>query len=177
MQRLVSLGVVRVRQGAGTTVVRPAVGLEGPGDLLDRLARKRVSDLFEARQVLEPAIAATVAERGTDQDFAELEAVVARLREAATSDTAIYATAADFHRVLAAATGNQVFERMVDSFFDVLIEHGVKLDDQHEHKEWEWRIHRDLLATLRKRDPDLARTKMVEHLHESFQSLDRIIPR
>jgi GntR family transcriptional repressor for pyruvate dehydrogenase complex len=157
--------------------VRPAVGLDGPGDLLDRLARKRVADLFEARQVLEPAIAATVAERGAEEDFVELESVVERLRQAATSDAAVYATAADFHRVLASATGNQVFERMVDSFFDVLIEHGVKLDDQHEHKEWEWRIHRDLLAVLRQRDPDLARAKMVEHLHESFQSLDRIIPR
>jgi len=177
MQRLVSLGVVQVRQGSGTTVLRPPAGIEGAGSLLDRLARKRVSDLFEARLMLEPVIAATVAERGTDEDFAELEAVVARLRQAADQGTPVYATAADFHRVLATATGNQVFERMVDSFFDVLIDHGVELDGQPEHKEWEWRIHRDLLAVLRRRDPDLARQKMLEHLHESFESLDRIIPR
>lgn len=177
MQRLVSLGVVQVRHGSGTTVLRPPATLDGPSSLLDRMARKRVTDLFEARLLLEPAIAAIVAERGADEDLAELAAVVARLRQGADQGLPVYATAADFHRVLASATGNQVFERMVDSFFDVLIDHGVKLDDQQAHKEWEWRIHRDLLEVLRLRDPELARNKMVEHLNESFASLDRIIPR
>jgi GntR family transcriptional regulator, transcriptional repressor for pyruvate dehydrogenase complex len=123
-------------------------------------------NLVEVREILEPEIAALAAERATDEHIAALQEAV-EIMDAHLDDADTYIAADnDFHRALAKATQNDLILAFVDSIVDLLSE-------QRKHifsvKDGAWRgqiHHKLLLDTVRRHDPDAARTAMSAHLHQ-----------
>jgi GntR family transcriptional regulator, transcriptional repressor for pyruvate dehydrogenase complex len=177
VRALATLGIVETRQGAGTyvTSLEPAHLLGPVGLLADITPAHRAADLLAVRRVLESEAVALAARHATDAELDAMEAILADaearlagseaggagpddLAAAIESDTA-------FHRAIAVAGRNGALAALVDGLMShtlrtrlwrAVTESG-SMHDAH-------REHRDILAGLRSRDPDLARLRMAVHL-------------
>src|SRR5206468_8120079 len=77
LRALESLGLIDIRPGEGTFVREVSIdALVGPLALLMTTQREAIGELFEARRVLEPALAALAASRGTPDEVQEREAIL-----------------------------------------------------------------------------------------------------
>lgn len=112
------LGVVKLRRGAGggATLARPQ-----PEQLASSVAMMlhwnggTLGSVLEARNIIEPTMAAFAAQRRTDKHVAELWDLVAELRQS-TKDSDRYHTAnRRFHDVVAEASGNALLAVLMPS--------------------------------------------------------------
>lgn len=126
-----------------------------------------LDELTEARLAIQDIIVRMACERGTEADFAELEAIASRTREE-TSVEARYECAAAFYKVLARATGNRMFGIFVDSLSGVLREfvrgpgyetlQASLIDSRFK-----------LIRFLRARDAEAAAKEMRKHLERVYR--------
>jgi GntR family transcriptional repressor for pyruvate dehydrogenase complex len=73
-------GLVEVRHGGGTYLLRDRLNAEPLETMIDR--RRRLPDVLDARDALETKLAALAAMRRTDQDLAEIDAALAAMAKA-----------------------------------------------------------------------------------------------
>src|SRR5207245_11253357 len=77
LRALESRGRIEIRPGEGTFVRQvPLDALVGPLALVMTSQREAIGELFEARRVLEPAIAALAAGRATPEEIHEMERIL-----------------------------------------------------------------------------------------------------
>src|SRR2546429_6547843 len=77
LRALESLGLVEIRPGEGTFVREVSVeSLIEPLALVMASHREAIVELFEARRLLEPALAARAARRATPEGLAEMERIL-----------------------------------------------------------------------------------------------------
>jgi GntR family transcriptional regulator, transcriptional repressor for pyruvate dehydrogenase complex len=169
LSALALLGIIEQKQGRGTFLV----------DRIDRLpvepylyqlmlAKERIfDDLIEVRELLEPAIAALAAERGTEADLDEirrsLELFELEVERGADLDSEAVA-GADFHQTLAQATGNQTLARLIESLRDLLSATGHVLGEYERGASLE--AYRALAKAVLNRDAGLAESLMRKHLDD-----------
>lgn len=157
-------GLVEVKTGSGVYVTArvPKTGSPGVTDI-------GPFELLEARKGVEGEAAALAAQRITDAELKELEALVAEM-EAENERDVVLSEDADrrFHMAIARATQNSAITAMVEMLWDVrhrspqsvrflehVRAHGVKPIINE---------HAGILAALRQRDPRAARQAMRMHL-------------
>lgn len=110
VQALVAKGFVTVRQGSGSVISpRDRWNQLDPQFLRARHDGDIYGYLVEAREIIEPAIAALAAERAEPRDIDRLRELTERLADVGSLDPQAHA-AVDmaFHDALAQATGNPV---------------------------------------------------------------------
>src|SRR5436189_5680381 len=114
LRALESLGFVEIRPGEGTFVREMSVdSLVGPLALVMTSQREAIGELFEARRVLEPAIAALAASRATPDEVQEMERILDdQAREVAAGRTGIAQDAA-FHAAIGTAAPHRAITRNV----------------------------------------------------------------
>ena len=169
--RLAAVGLVRSRQGSGTRIASP----DGSHQRLNyqwmiTQGVLRLDQLSDARLPLETTIAALAAAHRTDDHLKQL--VAAQRKLAAKGETLKGQVEADmrFHAILAEATGNPIFQIILQPIQELLIEgrrrtlgrYGTKL--AHEH-------HAQILAAVRKQDAAGAREAMRVHIAANSQHL------
>ncbi len=108
--------VLDVRQGDGTyvTSLQPEVLLDTVAFVLDFHRNDSVLHLLEVRRILEPAATAMAAQYMSDEDIKALAGPL-EVMEAATDPDAMIAADLEFHRRIAAGSGNRVLASLVDS--------------------------------------------------------------
>jgi DNA-binding FadR family transcriptional regulator len=164
MRGLAERGLVEVQPGRGA-FVRAAQQTDAAAgmDALLRRHQPTPRDLVEARSMLEATSAALAAARATDADLAGIEDALARF-DAATGliEQARYDLA--FHLAIARAAHNPVVETMFGAITRLTIELMLRslADPQVTHVSVPY--HRAILAAIRARDPERARTAMIDHL-------------
>lgn len=164
-------GMLKVRSNSGVYVISrheaPDVhALEGYGPF----------ENLEARQLIEPQIAAIAAQRASETTVAQLAEALAMMRwehaqgrEADTSDHR-------FHMVLAEATGNGALVSISDSLWRAQTESGI-WREIHNHMRMEdyrpmWlRDHEDIFEAVRLRNPRKASSAMTRHLNNIRDAL------
>jgi len=103
-------GIVESRHGGGTFIQdMSSVGIVSPLAMVLEATGDIVGDLWEARIIFEPAIAARAAIRATSDDIEHLERLVATLEqsiEAGEPDEVTVQIDRDFHIALAPTSGN-----------------------------------------------------------------------
>lgn len=126
MQRLQTAGWVHTRHGVGTFVCEPAnpepVNLTGgsePPSLEDKLA------MLELRMSLESDAAALAAQRRSPEQLSELAEVLKSFTEAVAAGHPTVAQDAQFHLLVARATGNRHFEAVLHALGRVTIQRWV----------------------------------------------------
>ncbi|BCB77345.1 FadR/GntR family transcriptional regulator [Phytohabitans flavus] len=158
--------VLDVRQGDGTYVTSLA-----PGLLLDALSfvvdfhrDDTVLEFLEVRRILEPSATALAAQRMTDDDIDGLRTVLAELGEDPTID-ALVANDLDFHRRIAAGSGNNVLCSLIDSLsgpttrariWRGLTQEGAVAKTREQHAA--------ILEAIATRQPELARSWATVHV-------------
>ncbi|MCL2554474.1 MAG: FadR family transcriptional regulator [Actinomycetia bacterium] len=179
---LAAKGMVDARQKRGT-FVRPradwnlldadvlrwqfAGGTSGSADL------GLLHNLGEVRGIIEPAAVRLAALRRTDADLTALdEALDAMGRHDLGAAHAVQADLA-FHRVLLAATHNELLERM-----EMVIESGLAHRDEivhsSPHGEDPVPSHSAVLSAVRAQDPDAAEAAMRALLEQAVRDLDLV---
>jgi GntR family hexuronate regulon transcriptional repressor len=129
----------------------------------------------EARRLFEGEVAALAATHITDEELAYLETLVAEMsNEAATKEQSELADR-QFHITIAQATRNVAMVRVVENTWDLryksplcmqLLDRASKVRSRPLADE-----HRDIIESLRTRDPQAARAAMQAHLGGLIENL------
>lgn len=164
IRSLESMGLVEIRSGEGTYVVSAVDTLLSPLAAAIRQQKDAVREIFEARRIVEPEIAALAAERANPSQVEKLEAILEeQARQIAEGKTGVEADSA-FHSTLAQAARNKVFLRLNDAIVDSLRAARERSLQSHGRPARSLAGHREILKAIRAKDPGRARRAMLAHL-------------
>ncbi|MBI2152520.1 MAG: FadR family transcriptional regulator [Candidatus Rokubacteria bacterium] len=165
LRTLESMGLIEIRPGEGTFVRQVSVE-----SLIEPLAqvilsqREAVGELFEARRLLEPAIAGLAARRATQDDIHEMERILeAQAKEVAAGLTGLAQDAA-FHASIAASVRNRAITRIVNALMDLLTQSREESLQTPGRPTRSHQDHQRILAAIRRRDEAGAYRAMLDHL-------------
>jgi GntR family transcriptional repressor for pyruvate dehydrogenase complex len=168
---LTIMGVLSQRVGDGTYFNGKAFDLlEEPIDLLITVANISHSELYEARLIIEPELAARAAERATAQDITALRRAIAAMQKYATSEKKIIDFDVSFHQSVFEAAGNRLCQAMFGVLHKALltsISRTTKMVDVNHTV----RFHEAICSAIDRRQPQEARQKMIEHLLDARRIL------
>ena len=168
------MGILEPRQGHGT-VVRDfsADALIIP--LASVLSRKRehVSELLEVRRMIEPALAARAARRGTPEEIARLTDILQRQEERLRRGEHGIEEDREFHYSIALAAHNTVVLRVLDVLMDLLRESRAQSLQVPGRPEQSFAGHRRILRAIQRRDAKAAEAAVRRHLAE----IERVVLR
>lgn len=168
LRSLATMGVVRSRQGAGTFITAgpPALASE-PLGLLAALHRLSRDGLFEARRVLEVGTSGLAAERARGEDLAVMSEEVTGMYASIEEPATFLRHDVQFHRAIAAASGNPVLGVFIDMlsalFYERRRESIQTATDLRETAD----AHRKIYKAIRAHTRDAAREAMDEHLRSA----------
>ncbi|HEX4363084.1 MAG TPA: FCD domain-containing protein [Solirubrobacteraceae bacterium] len=185
--------------GVSRPVVREAVGgLKARGLLIDHPRRGHVvaavdadavsqsltlyvrgrrvdyAPLLEVRAVLEVSAAGIAAERATPEQVDALTAAEAKLTPGLDADAAALADV-EFHRAIAATTGNDYFVLLIDSLRDVLLDAQRPTLADPKIVATARRAHRKILRAIQARDGAAARRAMQAHLDLAGTQMEQLL--
>src|SRR5215475_3148759 len=165
LRALESLGLIEIRPGEGTFVRQVSVdALVGPLALMMTSQREANGELFEARRVLEPAIAALAASRATPDEVQEMERILeSQAREVAAGRTGLAEDAA-FHTAIGAAARNRAITRIVHAIMDLLTQSREESLNTPGRPTRSHQDHRRILQAIVERKVAAAEEAMRDHL-------------
>ena len=167
LRALAMLKIVEIRQGSGTyvTSLKPEVLIEHL-DFVFSIDDATFAELLEARQMLEPGLAAAAATRATDEELVQLRACVSRSAAHVDDPEAFLAADLELHQLISAAARNQIIARVMESLARLgmasrrrtVILPGVRTQTL--------RDHQALVEALLRRDSEAAANIMRRHLED-----------
>lgn len=173
LAKLADVGLIRIQHGKRSIVLG-----ESEWNVLDPVVHQAFHDahrgpelgchLWEVRRLLESAAAARVAEQGTDDELDQLDLLVRRMWEIARSDRDVrrfLEVDHAFYDLIADASRNPALScviRPVHGFLSTLwsAESRIRADQLPVLAE----EHDRIVAAIRARDPERARTEITAHL-------------
>lgn len=165
LSSLISMGVLKSRQGAGTFLVDgpPALDSE-PLRLLAELHGFSYEHMFETRSILEVGAAGLAAERATGEQLAAMSEEIAEMYAALDDPQQFLVHDMAFHRAVASASGNQTLATLVEMVSTILYgRRRETIERAHDFKE-ALDLHRQIYRAIRSRKPEEARETMREHI-------------
>jgi DNA-binding FadR family transcriptional regulator len=160
------INILDVRRGDGTyvTSLEPAVLLEALSFIVDFHRDASVLEFLQVRRILEPAATAMAAERVTDAEVADLRELLDRLGPHPEVDDLV-ASDLEFHRRIAASSGNSVLCSLLDTISApttrARVWRGLTQSGARERTLDE---HRAIVDALASHDPDVARSWATVHI-------------
>ena len=159
-------GLVDAYPGRGTFVTNgtPNSMRRSLDQILKGGEESGMASLVEARDILEPEIAALAAVRADDQDLAAMQEAVEVMDRAAWDSSAYIEADLDFHLALAEAAANPIVLSLIDSIVGLLREQRLRTYRVEGGPERGQHHHKRILEAIRRRDPQGARAAMQAHL-------------
>jgi DNA-binding FadR family transcriptional regulator len=172
IQHLVSLGILETRHGEGTFVRELEGGQVHFNALIPLLVLDDINILhvLEYRRLVEKGAAALAAERATDQDLAEMEAVYDQMVQLQGNIPEFSRADLEFHMVLAKATANPVIikvNNVLRSILEASMENIVSTLGMQDGLHY----HRLIIDAIRSRDAEAAESIMQEHVDRTIVRL------
>ena len=172
VRALATLGVLETRQGDGTyvTALDPRTLLSPLGFLADLQQPAHAADLLAVRRVLENESVALAATRLTDEQLAELDAILRAVDGILESEPdmdleAFIHADTEFHRLIARASGNPPLAAIIDTLVGRTFRARLWRAISHRGSVRETQAeHRAILDELMRHDPERARIRMAVHL-------------
>jgi GntR family transcriptional repressor for pyruvate dehydrogenase complex len=170
LRTLAALGVVRSRRGSGTYIPDgpPTLGAEALS-FLAALHKFTVDDMYEARRILEVGAAGLAAERATPDQLASLADEVASLFASLHDRQVFLVHDINFHRVIAASSGNPIVASLVEMVASLYYERrratAARAADRDLRDAAD--AHRQIYQAVRARNAEVARRAMTDHLLRS----------
>lgn len=164
---LEAMGVLFQRTGYGTCLMNDASAiLDEPLRfmlLLDSISHR---ELFEARSIVEPELAARAASRATLEHVEALRTAIAAMEAAGEDRTRIIESDLAFHAAIFEAAGNRVCESMFSVVHRSLAS-SIAETSKFVNTEHTLRFHRAIFRAIDERKPEEARQAMLEHLMDA----------
>ena len=176
VHQLKSRGMLRSRQGLGVFVAAepPHRPLAFDTGVLGSM--EAVVQIREVRRALEGEIAALAAERATRTQVAALRAALKEIDRTVAAGGDGVAEDMAFHRVLAQATGNPQFGRLME-FLEQYLREAVRVTRANEARRADFMEavraeHRAILDAIVAHDPKAARRRALEHMTRGERRLE-----
>jgi GntR family transcriptional regulator, transcriptional repressor for pyruvate dehydrogenase complex len=170
LSTLAAMGVVRSRHGSGTYIPDgpPAFNTDALSFLAALHGFTR-DEMYEARRILEVGAAGLAAERATAEQVATLAEEVASLFASMPDPQVFLVHDINFHRGVAAASGNPIVASLVEMvsalYYERRRETAIRASDRDLRDAAE--AHRRIYQAIRARDADTARRAMHDHLMQA----------
>ena len=123
--------------------------------------------------MIEIEMAARAAAGASEEQLVTLREAASLMDDATTPEEAALADI-EFHRAIAAATGNECFEMMLDSLRGVLLELQLPSLARPDIREYARGAHTAILSRIEAHDVEGARVAMRDHLQESARRATRL---
>jgi GntR family transcriptional regulator, transcriptional repressor for pyruvate dehydrogenase complex len=164
LRSLELLGVVETRAGGGT-FVRRTVPEDLARPLSNLIARGHtLTDVIEARGLIEPAIAASAAKRILPAELVALRAVLTEQAERVAAGASYADADARFHGLIGQAARNELLVTMLGVIWDVLRSSREQWLQTNQRAHSSVDAHQRILAALEAHDPDAARAAAADHI-------------
>lgn len=168
---LTAQGILTVQRGRGTFVARNA-NLSGRYDLGDlQLVRARLRDLFEARLLFEPELAAMACRRASDEELEHILSFGAAVEDAIRTGRDRTEFDQAFHQAIVTAAHNGFLARLVPIINHAVMEAIQFRGPEETLKKITLQDHSLLMDFIRDRDARGARQAMAIHLRRAIRSL------
>ena len=172
LRMMVGEGLLEVRPGRGTYVREPTSESAIRAEVVSLLLMSEdVEEIQEVRKILEPEVAARLAENATEEDFADLNSILADMESAIDAGESVFEYAWAFHRRLPEAADNAAMAKIVDIIYEMIRASEQPLYDRYFDPHQELRDHRALVEVFKLRNPDEARAAMKAHLESVSEHL------
>jgi len=159
--------VVRSRRGSGTYIPAGPPALDSaPLSLLAALHDFTHRQMYDARRILEVGAAGLAAEGATPEQMASLADEVAGLFASMDDPQRFLVHDINFHRQVAAASGNPIIAAVVEMVSALYYEQRRQTAEQASDIDLREAaaLHRDIYQAIRAKDGERARRLMQEHL-------------
>ncbi len=176
LRALAAMGVVHSRHGSGTFIPDgpPALGSE-PLSFLAALHGFTREEMYEARRILEVGAAGLAADRATPDQLATLADEVSGLFASLDEPRVFLVHDIDFHRTVAASSGNPIVASLVEMVSKLYYERrrqtAAHASDRDLRDAAE--AHRRIYQAIRGRDAAAARRAMHAHLLQASEYQSR----
>ena len=168
---LCSQGVLEVYRGKGTYVSKSMENFVSFGlDELD-LSRNRVKDLFEARLLFEPQLAALACERASDEELESILEVGKQVEKQICLNDDRTSSDQEFHRRIAVASHNRFMLQLLPIIHSAVSETILLNEHQQLLSEITLRDHALIAEFLSKRDASGTEAAMRIHLRSAMNVL------
>jgi GntR family transcriptional regulator, transcriptional repressor for pyruvate dehydrogenase complex len=180
LRALSAMGVVQPRHGSGTYIPDgpPVLGSE-PLSFLAALHGFTGLEMYEARRILEVGAAGLAAERATDEQLAKLAEDVEALYGALESPQVFLVHDINFHRSVAAASGNPIVASLMEMvsalYYDRRRQTAQRASERDLRDAAE--AHRHIYDAICAHDAERARQAMNEHLLQASAYQEQENPR
>lgn len=160
IKMLENVGVLSQRVGDGTYLNRDATGiLSVPFNLLMLLDGISLTELFEARLMLEPELAARAAQSASDEDLEAMRRTFAAFKQNPVESDI------EFHAAICRATRNRICIRMFEAIHNAFAVGMTLTSTLAPDRALEF--HHSIYRAIHLRDPEQAKTAMAEHLQHA----------
>lgn len=167
LRALAAMGVVQSRHGSGTYIPDgPPVLAAEPLSFLAALHGFTGEEMYEARRILEVGAAGLAAERATPEHIATLAEEVAELFASLETPQVFLVHDINFHRAIAAASGNPIIASLVEMVSTLYYERRRRTAERAFPRDLRdaAEAHRRIYQAVRAHAPEAARVAMNEHL-------------
>jgi len=164
IRALESMGLVKIKTGEGTYIASAAEAVLSPLVSIILQQKDVLLDIYEARKVIEPEIAAMAARRASPEEIQQMEQILEdQARQITQGDSGVEADTA-FHSLLTQSTKNKIFLRLNDAIVDSLHETRERSLHAQGRPARSLAGHREILKAVRAKHPVRARQAMLKHL-------------
>jgi len=166
LRALAIMNVIEMRQGDGTyiTSLEPELLVEHL-DFVLSLDDSTFLQLFEARKIVEVGIASLAAQRITDRQIQELEAVQTKSLASSDDYDAFLAVDLELHDIITHAAGNPFLKRFLTSLSRISLASRKRTVTIPGVSRQAAVDHQAIIAALKDRDPEAASRAMLIHLN------------
>jgi DNA-binding FadR family transcriptional regulator len=148
-----------------------------------RVRRVSLESLIQARAIIEPECSALAAEMGDEDALDRVRTATDALDEVTVEEETLFLLRnAEWHRAIAAATGNPILEMIVDVVISISFEGSASFyrrADDMSLREGVHKAHHKILAAIERGDSAEARRSMQRHLkgYHEFASAHQVLDR
>ena len=168
LKSLAAMGIVQIRQGAGTFITAgPPVLASEPLSFLAALHGFSRAQMFEARLVLEVAVAGLAAERVKPERLMTISDETTEMFAALDEPDAFLEHDIRFHQAVAAASDNPILGSLVEMVSKMFYESRRRTIGAATDKRLAAEEHRVIYQAIRARDQGRAREAMASHLRRA----------
>lgn len=165
LRSLAATGILTTRHGSGTYIAAgPPVLDSDPLSMLAALHGFTTDKMFEARRLVEVAVAGLAAQHATDDQLRLMAEEITETYAALDNPQEYLVHDFGFHRAVAAASGNPILAAFMEMVADILYERRCKTIGQSGALKESLEMHRKIYRAIRAGNADAARAAMSEHL-------------